>query len=86
MLRRILGVAALTFTTGILVVACSKESGGGSGAEGGSAEAGSGTPKKLTCRMDRQCWICPDEAAIKKCIINPITSGCTKGNESDCTP
>jgi hypothetical protein len=34
--------------------------------------------------MDKQCFVCPDEAAIKRCIINPITSGCTKGDDSDC--
>ena len=80
MFRRILGVAALTFTTAFLILACKESSSVPSG------EGGAGQPKKLTCRMEKQCWICPDEAAIKKCIINPITSGCTKGDDSDCKP
>lgn len=81
MLRRILGVAALTLGTTCLVIAC-KDKDSAATSDGGS-EA-SGKPKKLTCRMEKQCWICPDEAAIKKCIINPVTSGCTKASDSDC--
>lgn len=80
MLRRILSAAALTFAMMCLVLAC-KDQSGATGGDGG--EAG-GQPKKLTCRMNNQCWICPDEAAIKKCIINPITSGCTKSDDGDC--
>lgn len=78
MFQRFLGFTSLTFTAFCLLIACKNE-GGAAAADGGA------TPKKLTCRMDRQCWICPDEAAIKKCIINPVTSGCTKGRDSDCS-
>ena len=45
-------------TTACLVIACTNEGGPGGG-DGGK-------PKKLTCRMDKQCCICPDDAAIKK--------------------
>jgi hypothetical protein len=84
MVRRILAVATVTFSTALLVLACKAES-SGPAAGGGAAEGGaSAKPKKLTCRMEGQCWVCPDEAAIKKCIINPVTSGCTKGTDSDC--
>lgn len=81
MLRRTLGVAALALATMCLVPACKDKDSATTG--DGGAEAG-GKPKKLTCRMEKQCWICPDEASIKKCIINPVTSGCTKASDSDC--
>lgn len=81
MVRRILGVAVLTLSAACLVLAC-KDGGGAAAGDGGTGEGGK--PKKLTCRMEKQCWICPDEAAIKKCIINPVTSGCTKADDSDC--
>lgn len=83
MVRRILRTAALTVSTALLVLACKGPDGAAGGDGGSTAEAG-GKPKKLTCRMEKQCWICPDEAAIKKCIINPLTSGCTKTDDSEC--
>jgi hypothetical protein len=81
--RRIVGFAAFTFVTACAVVACKGSDGAAAGDGGAAAEAG-GKPKKLTCKMEGQCWLCPDEAAIKKCIINPVTSGCTKASDSDC--
>jgi hypothetical protein len=81
MLRTTLGGLALLLAIVCLAPACKDE--GAAAAGDGGAEAG-GKPKKLTCRMEGHCWICPDEAAIKKCIINPVTSGCAKGSDSDC--
>ena len=46
-------------------------------------EAGKPVPK-LYCKMNNQCWICPDDAAMKKCILNPTTSGCKQGGPTDC--
>jgi hypothetical protein len=39
----------------------------------------------MICKMNGQCWICPDEEAMKKCIINPATSGCKQGAPGECT-
>ena len=65
-----LGVALLT-------VSC-KNSGGGAGPDGGPVV-------KLVCKMNGQCWICPNEDAMKKCIINPVSSGCKQGSSGDCS-
>jgi hypothetical protein len=46
-------------------------------------EAGKPIPK-LFCKLNNQCWICPDDAAMTKCIINPTTSGCKQGGITDC--
>jgi hypothetical protein len=70
-------VSSLVALAAMPIFAACKESGGGTSAEGGSA-------KRLTCKMNGQCFICPSEAEIKKCIINPITSGCTKASDGEC--
>jgi len=75
MVRRILVVAALSALS-----ALSCKDGGGTTADGGKP------PAKLVCKVDNQCMICPDEAAMKKCIINPTTSGCKLAAAGDCAP
>lgn len=52
---------------------------GGAGADGGGKPA-----PKLICKMNNQCWICPDDDAMKKCIINPATSGCKQSTTGEC--
>ena len=76
MVRRILVVAALS---ALSAVSC-KDGGGGTTADGGKP------PPKLVCKVDNKCMICPDEAAMKKCIINPTTSGCKVAAAGDCAP
>ena len=46
-------------------------------------EAGAPIPK-LYCKINNGCWICPDDAAMKKCILNPATSGCKQAGISEC--
>lgn len=53
-------------------------------AEGDAAGPDGGKPIKQICKMNNQCWICPDEAALKKCILNPATSGCKQATEGEC--
>jgi hypothetical protein len=65
-----------TFAAFTSLVACK---GSGDGATAGDG----GKQPKLLCKMNNQCWVCPDEAAMKKCILNPVTSGC-KQSASDC--
>ena len=75
MIRRMLVLGAIL---GIVALAC-KNTDGAAGADG--AVKG----PKLICKMNNQCWICPDEAAMKKCIINPATSGCKQGSPGECS-
>jgi hypothetical protein len=80
MTRRILVTATLAALTSLVVLsplAC-KNPGATTDADGGHAP-------KMICKMNNQCWICPDEEAMKKCIINPATSGCKQGAPGDCT-
>lgn len=51
----------------------------------GATDADGGKVIKHICKMNNQCWICPDEAAMKKCIINPVTSGCKQSTSGDCS-
>ncbi len=71
-------VAALTSLVVLSPLACDKGSGGTIDADGGHVP-------KMICKMNNQCWICPDEAAMKKCIINPATSGCKQGTSGECS-
>jgi hypothetical protein len=79
MARRIRVVAALAtaLTCGVLALACQN------GAATATDEAGKPVPK-LVCKVNNQCWICPDEGAMKKCIINPLTSGCKQATGGEC--
>ena len=77
MLRKILVLTTLCALTSILALAC-KDSGSATGPDGGPKQP------KLICKMNNQCWVCPDEAAMTKCIINPVTSGC-KLSPTDCS-
>lgn len=80
MIRRIVVIACcacLTAAVALVAPACKNE---------GAAKAGDGggPAPKLYCKINGGCWICPDDAAMKKCIINPATSGCKAGSLSDC--
>ncbi len=75
MVRKILVLSSILLGVSLLTMSC-KNSGGGTGADGGPAV-------KLICKMNNQCWICPSEDAMKKCIINPVTSGCKQGGSGE---
>jgi hypothetical protein len=75
--RKILVLSSIVLGVSLVTVSC-KNSGGGSGPDGGPAV-------KLICKMNSQCWICPTEDAMKKCIINPVTSGCKLSSAGDCS-
>ena len=80
MMRRLLVVmplAALTLLAVISPVSCKEPAAGAIGGDGGKAV-------KLICKMNNQCWICPDDAAMSKCVINPATSGCKQASDGDC--
>ena len=77
MMRRILLGAALSSIVALSLLACKGTSGATDG-DGGHAP-------KMICKMNNQCWICPDEAAMKKCIINPVTSGCRQASAGECS-
>ncbi len=81
MTRRILATATLAALTALFALsplACKDQGGGATDGDGGHAP-------KLICKMNNQCWICPDDAAMKKCIINPATSGCKAGVPGECS-
>jgi hypothetical protein len=83
MTRRILVTATLAALTSLVVLsplACKNPSGGAT-----DADADAGHVPKMICKMNNGCWICPDEAAMKKCIINPATSGCKPGASGECS-
>jgi hypothetical protein len=79
MVRRIVALAALAALTALLLLSCKDEGPGGAGADGGKAP-------KLICKVNDQCLICPDDASLKKCIINPTTSGCKIATSGECSP
>lgn len=74
MIRKALTLLALS---SVLALSCKGSSSGATDADGGKVV-------KLICKMNNQCWVCPDEAAMKKCIINPGTSGCKLSGPSEC--
>lgn len=76
MIRKVVTLGFVVAFTSVLALACSKGSGGTDG-DGGKVV-------KQICKMNNQCWICPDEAAMKKCIINPATSGCKLSGPTEC--
>jgi len=80
MLRKAILFASLGLAMAVSLSSTScKESGGeATGADGGKVT-------RLVCKLNNQCWICPDEAAMKKCIINPVTSGCKQSTSGDCS-
>ena len=74
MIRRIFVIASLA---AVLTLACKNEGAGATG-EGGAPA------KKLYCKVNNGCWICPDDAAMTKCILNPVTSGCKAAGITEC--
>lgn len=74
--RKFVVLASVLAGVSLLTIAC-KNSGGGTGADGGPAV-------KLICKMNNQCWICPNDAAMNKCIINPVSSGCKQASAGEC--
>ncbi len=70
-------LTSILLSVSVLTIACKSPAGGGG--------ADSGPVKKFICKMNQQCWICPDDSAMKKCIINPATSGCTQSTSGDCS-
>ncbi len=84
MIRKVLVLTFVAALTSLLTLSC-KDSGNGASADGGSGGGGGGgKAPKLICKMNNQCWICPDDGAMKKCIINPATSGCKLSSDGDC--
>jgi hypothetical protein len=77
MIRKVVTLTSVLALTSLLALSCKDSSGGATGADGGKVV-------KLICKMNNQCWICPDDAAMKKCIINPGTSGCKLSGPSEC--
>ena len=77
MIRKALTFTSVLALTSILALACK-------GSGGGATDADGGKVVKQICKMNNQCWVCPDEAAMKKCIINPGTSGCKLAGPSEC--
>ena len=77
MIRKVLTLTSVLALTSILALACKDSSSGATDADGGKIA-------KQICKMNNQCWICPDEAALKKCILNPATSGCKVAGASEC--
>jgi hypothetical protein len=78
MTRRILVTAAVSSFVVLSLLACKGGSSGATDGDGGHAP-------KLICKMNNQCWICPDDGAMKKCIINPATSGCKQAAAGECS-
>jgi hypothetical protein len=78
MIRKVVTLGFVVALTSVLALACDKGSGGG------ATDADGGKIVKQICKMNNQCWICPDEAAMKKCIINPATSGCKLSGPTEC--
>jgi len=68
-------VTMLAASVALATFACDKPS--GTTADGGKVV-------KRACKMQGKCYLCPDDAAMQKCIINPATSGCTLASDSDC--
>lgn len=48
-----------------------------------AAWVGCGSEKR-TCRVNDQCFACPDEAAVAKCKADPTRSRCKWTPMSDC--
>ena len=78
MTRRILVTALVSSFVVLSLFACK-------GGNGGAPDGDGGHAPKLICKMNNQCWICPDDAAMKKCIINPTTSGCKQASAGECS-
>jgi hypothetical protein len=76
LVRKFLVLSSIVLGVSLLTMSC-KNSGGGTGPDGGPVV-------KLICKMNNQCWICPTDEAMKKCIINPVTSGCKQGASGEC--
>ncbi len=77
-MRRLFIVALFAAASLSLTAACNK------GSSGYGAPGDSGKPVKRACKMQGKCYLCPDDAAMQKCILNPATSGCKQASDSDC--
>jgi hypothetical protein len=40
---------------------------------------------ELTCRVNEQCFVCPDEKAKAACVRDPTTSRCKWAEPSHCS-
>ncbi|MBS2019502.1 MAG: hypothetical protein JST00_41960 [Deltaproteobacteria bacterium] len=76
MRARSLLVSSLVAIAVALAAGCDKSNDG--------APGDGGKPVKRACKMQGKCYLCPDDEAQKKCIINPSTSGCKPASDSDC--
>lgn len=77
MIRKVLTLTSVLALTSLLALACK-------GSGDGTTDADGGKNVKHLCKMNNQCWVCPDEAAQKKCILNPVTSGCKLSGPTEC--
>ena len=76
LVRKLVVLASVVAGVSLLTISC-KDGGGAPGADGGPTV-------KLICKMNNQCWICPTDDAMKKCIINPVSSGCKQASAGEC--
>jgi len=74
-MRKFAVFTAVVLGVALLTVACKDNS--QAGPDGGPSV-------KLVCKMNNQCWICPTDDAMKKCIINPVSSGCKQASAGEC--
>jgi hypothetical protein len=43
-----------------------------------------GTSKKKTCKVNDQCFVCPDDKAVAACFADPTSSRCKWAEPSNC--
>ena len=75
--RKIVVLSSIVLGVAVLSAACKNEP-AKTGPDGGPE-------LKIICKMNAQCWICPSQEALKKCIINPVSSGCKLSAAGDCS-
>ena len=71
-------VVAIASMTLALATGCDKST------NGATPDPDSGKMVKRACKMQGKCYLCPDDEAMKKCILNPGTSGCKPASDADC--
>ncbi len=69
-------------TTAVTVAAIALAAGCDKGNTGAPGDGGK--PVRRACKMEGKCYLCPDDEAMKKCILNPGTSGCKPASDADC--